>query len=518
MGLPRYPSLYQINTRVWLTERSRVLGRPATLDDPTDRELDDLAAMGFDWIWLLSVWRTGDASRAVSRRDRDLRRVFEATLPDLREADIAGSGFAITGYTVDARLGGDEALARLRERLAMRGLRLMLDFVPNHTALDHPWVEAHPEYYVHGTELEEMAAPGNYTWAKRADGDVLIAHGRDPYFPGWTDTLQLDYSNPATQAAMAGELRAVSERCDGVRCDMAMLLLPDVFERTWGRRPATSFWPDAISAVRRQSPDFTFMAEVYWDLEWTMLQQGFDYAYDKRLYDRLRAGPARPVREHLYAGLDYQSKLARFLENHDEPRAAAIFPAGRHEVAGIVTFLTPGLRFFHEGQFEGRRIHISPHLVRAPDEPTDEGLRRYYDALLEVLRDGAMRDGDWALLECTPAWDGNPTWDDFIAWEWRGQEGRRFVIAVNLGPGHGQCYVRFPVDGLDVESIRLVDRMSGITYERSVSDLAARGLYLDLPGSGFYVFDVSASPIAAQAGPPANPRSRVEAATDTLAV
>src|SRR4030095_14726669 len=138
-----HPSLYQINTRVWLMELARTLGRPATLDDIPDAELDRLAALGFDWIWFLSVWQTGPAGQRASRTNPEWRREFQETLPDLREEDILGSGFAITGSTVHARLGGDEALARLRERLRQRGLRLLLDFVPNHTGLDHPWVEEH---------------------------------------------------------------------------------------------------------------------------------------------------------------------------------------------------------------------------------------------------------------------------------------------------------------------------------------------------------------------------------------
>src|SRR5438874_483916 len=249
MREPLSPSLYQINARVWLTELSRALGRPATLDDIPDAELDRVAGMGFDWVWLLSVWRTGPAGQRVSRDNRDWRREFEETLPDLREEDIAGSGFAITGYTVHPGLGGDAALARLRGRLRQRGLRLMLDFVPNHTGLDHPWVEDHPEYFVPGTELDLTRAPQNYTWVKRTRGDLLLAHGRDPYFPGWPDTLQLDYNNPATQEAMIGELLRIAGQCDGVRCDMAMLVLPDVFERTWGRR-APLFWPEANLATR----------------------------------------------------------------------------------------------------------------------------------------------------------------------------------------------------------------------------------------------------------------------------
>src|SRR5262249_27693300 len=146
------------------------------------------------------------------------------------------------------------------------------------------------------------------------------------------------------------------------------------------------FWPKAIRRVREQVPNFTFMAEVYWDMEWRLQQQGFDYTYDKRLYDRLRERHARPVREHFHAGLDYQDKLARFLENHDEPRAASTFPPGIHEAAAVITFLSPGLRFFHQGQFQGRKKRISPHLGRAPDEPIDVALGQFYTRLLDVLR------------------------------------------------------------------------------------------------------------------------------------
>jgi glycosidase len=168
MSEPLYPVLYQINTRVLLTELSRSLGRPATLDDIADAELDRLAQMGFDWLWFLSVWSTGPAGQRVSREHPDWRREFEQTLSDLRDEDIAGSGFAVTSYAVAQNLGGDAALARLRERLRARGLKLMLDFVPNHTALDHHWVDEHPEYYIAGTELDLQREPRNYAWIKRA--------------------------------------------------------------------------------------------------------------------------------------------------------------------------------------------------------------------------------------------------------------------------------------------------------------------------------------------------------------
>src|SRR5262249_42653193 len=207
---------------------------------------------------------------------------------------------------------------------------------------------------------------------------------------------------------------------------------------------AQPFWPRATQRVRERVPDFCFMAEVYWDLEWTLQQQGFDYAYDKRLYDRLRDRHARPVREHFHAGLDYQDKLARFLENHDEPRAAATFPPGVHEAAAVITFLSPGLRFFHQGQFQGRKKRISPHLVRAPEEPTDAGLGKFYDRLLGVLRQPAVLQGRWQQLECVPAWEGNGTWDCFLACAWEGTDGQRLLVAVNYAPNQSQCYVRLP--------------------------------------------------------------------------
>lgn len=486
-----YPLLYQVNTRVWLTELSRALGRRATLDDIPDDDLDRVAKRGFDWVWLLSVWQTGLAGQRVSRANPEWRREFQETLADLSDDDIAGSGFAITGYAVHPGLGGDAALARLRQRLAQRGLRLMLDFVPNHTGLDHPWVEQHPEYYVAGTDVDLAKASQNYTRVKRGGGDRIFAYGRDPYFAGWPDTLQLDYSNPATQEAMIGELTRIAGQCDGVRCDMAMLVLPDVFARTWGR-PAPLFWPIATERVRERVPGFCFMAEVYWDLEWTMIQQGFDHAYDKRLYDRLREGHARPVREHLHAGLDYQRKLARFLENHDEPRAAATFPRGMHEAAAIVTFLSPGLRFFHQGQFEGRRKRISPHLVRAPLESADEALQNFYDRLLAVLRQPAMRDGQWSLLECLPAWDGNWTSDCFIAWSWQGADAQRRIIAVNYSANQSQCYLRMPFEDFVGRAVRLSDLMGPANYERDGNDLLSRGLYLDLAPWACHVFEMIA--------------------------
>jgi hypothetical protein len=286
---------------------------------------------------------------------------------------------------------------------------------------------------------------------------------------------------------MIGELVNIADQCDGVRCDMAMLILPEVFQRTWGIE-AEQFWPKAIKRVREKSATVMFMAEVYWDLEWTMQQQGFDYAYDKRLYDRLRDGHARPVREHFYAGLEYQNKLARFLENHDEPRAATAFAPEVHRAAAVITFLSPGLRFFHQGQLEGRTKRISPHLVRGPYEPVDEGIAQFYDRLLAVLRQPVVRDGHWQLLECVPAWEGNWTADSFVAFLWHGSDQERLLVAVNYTAQQSQCYVRLVFPELREKQWRLEDQLSDAKYERDGNDLESRGLYLDVGPWGYHAF------------------------------
>jgi len=490
MSNPRYPSLYQINTRVWLTELARKLNRPVLLDDIPDAELDRIAEIGFDWVWLLSVWQTGLLAQKISRANPEWRKDFQATLPDFGEEDIAGSGFAISDYTVHENLGGAWALAHLRERLCQRGIKLLLDFVPNHMAPDHPWMNEHPDYFVHGTESDLARAPQNYCRMQNKTGSLVFAYGRDPYFDGWPDTLQLNYGNPALQEAMIGELMKIADQCDGVRCDMAMLILPEVFQRTWDIE-AEPFWPKATRRVREKSPEFMFMAEVYWDLEWTMQQQGFDYAYDKRLYDRLRDGHARPVREHFHAGLDYQDKLARFLENHDEPRAAATFAPEVHQAAAVITFFSPGLRFFHQGQFEGKTKRISPHLVRGPYEPVDERIGQFYDRLLGVLRESVVRDGQWQLLECIRAWDGNFSSDAFIACAWEGSDGQRVLVAVNYAPHQSQCYIRLPSAQIGGRAWRLKDLMGVAAYDRDGNDLQSRGLYLDLAPWQYHVFEMS---------------------------
>ncbi len=490
MGTPLYPSLYQINTRVMLGDLSRRLGRPASLNDIPDATLDRLAQIGFDWVWFLGVWQTGPAGRNISLRNPVWHQEYRQLLSDFEEKDVCGSCFAIRNYSAHYEFGGNAELASLRERIHERGMRLMLDFVPNHTALDHPWVHQHPEYYVHGSQEQLAREPQNYMCVETREGPTVLAYGRDPYFPGWCDTLQLNYANPDLHAAMVSKLDEVAGMCDGVRCDMAMLILPEVFERTWGLKPEP-FWPRAIQQVRSHNPDFIFMAEVYWDLEWTLQQQGFSYTYDKRLYDRLILGQARPVRDHFRADLLYQQRSARFLENHDEPRTAAVFRREIHKAAAVLTYLCPGLRFIHQGQVEGKTKRIPVHLGRGPEEATDHDLCNFYERLLPCLHRPEVRGGKWQLLEIRPAWDGNWTWDCFVSFGWFADDRIKLLAVVNYASNQSQCYLSLPFPELGGKNLILRDLMGQEVYKRNGDEVMAKGLYLDLPPWGFNVFEVS---------------------------
>jgi hypothetical protein len=454
--------------------------------------LDRIAEAGFDWVWFLGVWQTGAAGRKISLENPEWGHEFQELLPDFSDQDVCGSYFAIQSYVVHADFGGNSALERLRRRIHQRGMRLLLDFVPNHTSPDHPWVQTHPDYYVSGTEAKLAGEPQNYTRVPAPGKPLILAYGRDPYFSGWPDTLQLNYAKPSLQEAMASELEKIAGICDGVRCDMAMLILPDIFERTWGLRPA-SFWPTAICRAHACNPGFLFMAEVYWDLEWTLQQQGFDYTYDKRLYDRLREGHARPVRDHFRADMAFQRRSARFLENHDEPRAAAAFAPGTHQAAAILTFLCPGLRFIHQGQMDGLTKRIPVHLCRGPVEAVNRDLKQFYNRLIRCLRHPAAQ-GDWRLLECSAAWDGDWTWDCFIGFGWRGTDQTVLIVVANYAPNQSQCYLHIPFDVLKDQAVRLRDLMGSQVYDKDGNEIRSRGLYLDLPAWGYHVFELTAQP------------------------
>jgi hypothetical protein len=477
-----HPHLLEISAWPWLTKLSTMAGRTVTLGSVPAEAWDAIARQGFDVVYLMGIWERSAIGRQIARSHSGLMHEYDRALPGWTPDDVPGSPYCIANYVPDVRMGGWEGLDRARAALHSRGLRLFVDFVPNHTGFDHPWIGRHPEWYVRGTEEDLAAAPDAF----RRVGGSIIACGRDPHFPAWTDVAQLDHASPDVREALIDVLRLIAQRADGVRCDMAMLLLNDVFERTWGRvlgdareTPAREFWPDATSAV----PSLVYLAEVYWDLEWRLQQQGFDFTYDKRLLDRLHEGSAPSVRAHLMADITYQHCLARFLENHDEARSSVAF--GHRTVAAATTLMTlPGMRFVFDGQMDGATRFAPVQLGRWSEELPDQATRRLYDSLLEVTHAPLFHEGEWRLLDVERA--GDDTHQRLVAWRWRRHDDYAMVV---VNPTEAAAHGHIRVEELPIRGDHTFeDRLTGERYLWPRSALEAAGLYVRLPSGGAHCF------------------------------
>lgn len=484
-----HPILLEVNTRCWLRELSEQSGKPVTLADVPDSALDHWQRLGFTHIWLMGVWTTGPRSRVCALAD-DLQRRYRAALPDYTEKDIAGSPYAIADYVVPASLGGEPGLGGFRQRLHARRLKLVLDFVPNHLGLDHCWLTQRPDLFVQSPQQ----LPGTFLQETEA-GACWLAHGRDPYFAPWTDTTQLDYRNPDTRLAMREVLLAVADRCDGVRCDMAMLELNDVFAKTWAGFPSprtsvgSEFWAEAIAATKRKHRAFLFMAEAYWGLEERLLALGFDYTYDKELYDAVVRGEAAAVGHRLQnAPSHFVESSVHFLENHDEPRIASVLSPTEQRVAAWLVLALPGMRFLHDGQLAGACIQNPVQLSRRRREVSRPEIENMYGELLSALRRSVVGRGRFQLLSPREAWAGNQTAQNIILVQWQDQPPGFDLAVINLAPHRSQCYAPLSIERLDAADWSMRDLLGPEKYRRNGAELRERGLFLDLPENGAQLF------------------------------
>lgn len=483
---PRHPLIYEINTWVWLGELSRRYQKPVNLATIPNQEWDAIATFGFDVVWFMGVWERSHAGIEISMRNDGLLQDFRRALPDFSAEDNVGSPYCVRRYVVDAHLGGPQGLAIARENLAKRGMRLLLDFVPNHVAPDHPLVFEHPDYFVRGDGNDLQRDPASFLNI----GGIVFACGRDPYFPAWPDVLQLNAFDPGLRHEVIETLGAIAAQCDGIRCDMSMLMLNNIFERTWGLRagpkPAGDYWTTVIPATKEKHPEFKFFAEAYWDLEWELQQQGFDCCYDKKLYDRMEHADPESVHQHLLADLPYQEKMVRFLENHDEPRAAATFGREKECAAAVAILTLMGARLLHEGQFEGRQIRLPVFLSRRPEEPVDQELVAFYKRLLKATNREVFRNGVWRLCQRV-GWPDNQSCRNLLAWCWV-KDSDRYLVVINFRQEVAQARVLVPWDDLSGKEWRCEDVLSGDSYDRSGSEIRDVGLFVDLEGWKYHLF------------------------------
>jgi glycosidase len=373
--------IYEINARVHCSR----------FDQITTTELAELTELGFDAVWLMGVWRISEGARKISK---------------LTSEDFEGSPYAVPTYEINRELGGSSQFGSLVNRAHSVGLSVIVDFVSNHMALDSPWITQRPDLFIRSdTSMRKQSTSEFYL---HRSGEV-VAFGRDPYFPPWNDTAQLDYANEALRTRMIEVLKRISRYADGVRCDMAMLVLRDCFRRLWyPLAPDSSFdemmpgefWDQAIDAVKRVNTDFKFIAEAYWDKERDLRALGFDLCYEKKLYDGLVAHDLGQVLERLRRDSDAMHGSLFFIENHDEPRAASVFGQSDHLAALALMLSIPGSVLIHEGQMEGRHERLPVQRIKPlTDETADVALKDSYVQLLKITNCDVFKRGDFEIFD-----------------------------------------------------------------------------------------------------------------------
>jgi glycosidase len=468
----------EVNTWVWLSDLERKYGRQLTLDRVPPNEWDEFVELGFNAIWLMGIWRRSPLGRTISRENTNLYPAYSQSLPDWKKADLHGSPYCIKEYMVDSRYGGIIALEKVRKDLRRRGLRLILDFVPNHLAIDHQWVSTHREYFIQGDESDLERKPDEYFQTE----DGIFAYGRDPFFPPWQDVVQVNAFSSEYRRAVIQELKKIGRICDGVRCDMAMLLLNKTFSRSWQVKadsiPENEFWGEVLSDVKKTHPSMLFFAEVYWGMEWELMQLGFDYCYDKRLYERLVRENAPTIRMHLEANIEFQKHLLRFLENHDEPRIASQIQFQKQKAAAVISFTLPGACLFYEGQWDGRRQSNHVLLGRREPERLNKEIFEFYKKLIPAIRK-IHDNGIWELCKVT-GWLNNNTCDNLIPYTWQAGPNKNLII-VNYSNEQSQGRVLIPWAELKDIDVQLSDNLDQNVFIRSGMELKNKGLFVDLP-------------------------------------
>lgn len=474
----QFPHLYEANARIVLRRISEKYQKKLTLATLPDEEWMELKRQGMDLIWLMGVWQRSPGARKEALAP-SLKKEYEKALPDFKPSDIDGSPYAIYGYQLDSNLGAKGDLPELRKRLNRLGLGLILDFIPNHVASDHPWTRLYPDRFIHHQD---------------ANGKMRIAHGKDPYLPPWSDTAQLNLFSPSARRALIEELKNLVQVCDGVRCDMAMLALNRIFREVWkGHLMKTlpeEFWAGAIREIKKSRRDFLFLAESYWNTDWELQQLGFDYTYDKVLYDRLCYNHASQILEHLRPAGVFQEKSIHFIENHDEERAVTALGRHRSLAAALIIATIPGLRFFHDGQGKGRTVRLPIQLVREPHEPIDPGISHFYRKLLKIVNEPIFHEGTWQIHEVKNAAPGNQTAANLLAWSWR-QSGEEIRIIINYSAAPAQGWISIGGERSRPADVILKDELTDETYLRVAKELNQRGIYVDLEPWRSHVFRIT---------------------------
>ena len=465
--------LLEITTRPYLYKLAQKLGKTKmTIRDIPASEFDSWKEKGFNWVWFMGVWQVGKVGVEHDKVDSGCISGYDVNCPGWTTDDVIGSPYAIVKYEVNVEIGTEEDLIWLRNQLKARGMKLMLDFVPNHSAIDSPLVQEKPNFYI-------RRPAGAYNTKRFSDNG--FAYGCAQWCDPWTDTYQYNYFDQEFREHQINVLKKIASLADGARCDMSHVVLRDAFYDYWKEELTAygyqkidkEFWQEATEAVKAVYPDFKFLAESYGDNEAKLVSLGFDYAYDKVPYDKLTyQDPAGFIQQIWNRNDEYKSHMCFFTENHDEKRAISNFFGNYYAAnAAAAALLTlPGMRFFNQDQWFGPKYKIDVHLRRAPDEQPNQVCVQFYEKLFNILKMNCMRNGKFTQLNCEGA--AIPAWKYVLGDE-------RILVTVNFGSGRMCGSIKLD-DAPYGDNIPVQELISGETYYRNGNELRNNGLYVIL--------------------------------------
>ena len=479
-AVAKHPIIYEISTRPWLYELSQKYGKSITkLKDIPLSEFDTLKNAGVDYVWMMGVWQLGTYGLEI-----DKKADYSSVLPGFTQDDIIGSPYAITEYNTNSEIGSDSDLEWLKTQLHNKGMKLLLDFVPNHSACDAPTATSHPEYYIRAPKGQTSYDPKYYT-------DKGLAHGKDPYFDPWPDVIQWNYFESTTRSFMKQNLLKTLSLSDGVRCDMAHLVLNDVFSKTWSKElsswgystPSTEFWGDAIKEAKNKYPNAIFLAEVYEDWEIQKLYElGFDYCYDKALLDQFK-GSSSDVNNYIhYKTESFFGHAAHFIENHDENRG--VYNMGsvkKSDAAGTIAGTLGGMIFMNHGQWDGLKNKLDVHLRRGASESKSSEAQAHYSKLMNIIKDDAFKSKNYYFVYNTNG-DNAYRFISYIR-----KEVNSYLVVVNYSDNYACANVPiYDIKGSG--DIKVKEMFSNTEYTRNAETVKNVGLTVCLDAYQSQIF------------------------------
>lgn len=402
---------------MWLESLSKKNGEAISIGNVPDDEWEKLFDK-YDNFWFMGIYKPSQKGQEIAKQ---YSTQYQSYLPDINgDNDIVASPFAVSEYSPNPMIAKDwQEWDEMVNKLHQKGKKVFIDFVPNHTAIDHSWVQSHPEYYIQGNKQQYLST-NNFVEITDNQGKIrYFGYGKDPNFGPWIDTLQLNYANLELQEKMREGLESLARHADGFRCDMAMLVNPETFLRSWGwclsdeeknQIIVNSFWQKTIPEIKKSialesNRNIEFIAEAYW--EENELGKYFDFIYNHDLYEHIsesiKNGSIDQIKFDLYRFINNPDQAKHhwvvYTENHDERRAAEKMGEKFSKPAAVLSaMIRDSIFMVNQGQESGYQYRPPMQVSRYRSESENINMVRFYDELLSIRRSNLFQTGEIKII------------------------------------------------------------------------------------------------------------------------